>query len=134
MLDSDFLQKLEQEAVRLATGYMAMGRGDLGAALKSEIQRLAGGSSADREAGRKHALACLRMAADCMQLVGEIRTPDLQTHFLEMARLLTAAAESTDASAHEFNLKPYRLRCVVSPWTAVDGGVRNASNRSLTMA
>ena len=37
-------------------------RGDLGAALKSEIQRLAGGSSTDQEAGRKHELACLRMA------------------------------------------------------------------------
>jgi hypothetical protein len=33
-----------------------------------------------------------------MQLVGDIRTPDLQRHFLELARLLTAAAESTAAS------------------------------------
>jgi hypothetical protein len=31
------------------------------------------------------------------QLVGDIRTPDLQRHFLELARLLTAAAESTAA-------------------------------------
>jgi len=68
---------------------------DLGAALKSEIQRLAGGSPTDQKDGRKHELACLRMAADCMQLVGDIRTPDLQRHFLELARLLTAAAEST---------------------------------------
>jgi hypothetical protein len=99
LLDSDHLQELEQENVRLASGCMQIGRGDLGAALKSEIRRLAGGSSADREAGRKHKLACLRMAADCMQLVGEIRIPDLQRHFLEMARLLTAAAESTAAPA-----------------------------------
>ena len=76
---------------------MQMGLGDLGAALKSEIRKLAGGSSTDREDGRKHELACLRMAADCMQLVADIRTPDLQRHFLELAGLLTAAAESIAA-------------------------------------
>jgi hypothetical protein len=78
---------------------MRMGRSSLGAALKSEILRLAGGSPTDREAGRKHELACLRMAADCMQLVGDIKTPDLQRHFLELARLLTAAAESAAVPA-----------------------------------
>jgi hypothetical protein len=75
VLDSDHSLELEQENMRLASGCMQIGRGDLGAALKSEIQRLAGGSSTDREAGRKHELACLRTAADCMQLVGEIRPP-----------------------------------------------------------
>ena len=99
MLDSDHLRELELESVRLTSGCMQMGRSDLGAALKSEIRRLAGGSSTDREAVRKHELACLRMAADCMQLVGDIRTPDLQRHFLELASLLTAAAESTAVSA-----------------------------------
>ena len=98
MLDSDHSRELELERVRQTSGCMRMGS-DLGAALKSEIRRLAGGSFVDQEAGRKHELACLRMAADCMQLVGEIRTPDLQRHFLELARLLTAAAESTAASA-----------------------------------
>ena len=99
MLDSDRSLGLDQENMRLASGCMHIGGSDLGPALKSEIRRLAGGSSADREAGRKHALACLRMAADCMQLVGEIRTPDLQRHFLELAGLLTAAADSTAAPA-----------------------------------
>jgi hypothetical protein len=94
VLDSDHSLELKQENMRLTSGCMQMGHGDLGAPLKSEIRRLAGGSSADREAGRKHELACLRMAADCMQLVGDIRTPDLQRHFLELARLLTAATES----------------------------------------
>ena len=93
MLDSD--HKLEMENMHLASGCMQMARGDLGAALNSEIQRLAGGKPADQESARKHELACLRMAADCMQLVGDIKTPDLQRHFLELARLLTAAAEST---------------------------------------
>ena len=92
MLDSD--HELELEGMRLASGCMQMGHSDLGAALKSEIQRLARGQPADRECARKHQLACLRMAADCMQLVGDIKTPDLQRHFLELARLLTAATES----------------------------------------
>ena len=93
MLDSDDSRELELENMRLASGCMRMGHGDLGAALKSEIRKLAGGSSSDQEAARKHELACLRMAADCMHLVGKIKTPDLQRHFLELARLLTAAAE-----------------------------------------
>ena len=93
MLDSDNSRELELENMRLTSGCMQMGHNDLGAALKSEIQRLAGGQSADRESARKHELACLRMAADCMQLVGHIKTPDLQRYFLELARLLTAAAE-----------------------------------------
>jgi hypothetical protein len=91
VLDSD--HELGLENMRLTSGCMQMARGDLGAALKSEIQRLAGGPPADQESARKHELACLRMAADCMQLVGDIRTPDLQRRFLELARLLTAAAE-----------------------------------------
>jgi hypothetical protein len=93
VLDSDHSRELELENMRLTSGCMQMGRSNLGAALKSEIRRLAGGSSTDQEAGRKHELACLRMAADCMHLVGEVLNPDLQRHFLKLARLLTAAAE-----------------------------------------
>ena len=99
MLDSDHSRELEVENMRLTSGCMQMARGDLGAALKSEIQRLAGGQPADQESARKHELACLRMAADCMQLVGDIKTPHLQRHFLELARLLTAAAESAAVPA-----------------------------------
>jgi len=95
MLDSDHSRELELERVRLTSGCMRMGRSDLGAALKSEIRRLAGGTPTDQEAGRKHELACLRMAADCMQLVGEVLNPHLQRHFLELAGQLTAAAAST---------------------------------------
>ena len=99
MLDSDHSRELELESMRLTSGCMQMGRSELGAALKSEIRRLAGGSSTDKEAGRKHELACLRMAADCMQLVGDVLNPDLQRHFLELARQLTAAAEWTAVPA-----------------------------------
>jgi hypothetical protein len=62
VLDSNHSLELQQENVRLASGCMQIDRSDLGAALKSEIQRLAGGSSTDHEAGRKHELACLQMA------------------------------------------------------------------------
>jgi len=42
---------------------------------------------------RKHTLECLRLASDCMQLVGEARNPAWQRHFLRMARVWTACAE-----------------------------------------
>lgn len=97
MLDSD--QELELENMRLASGCMQIGHSDVGAALKSEIQRLAGGPPADQESARKHELACLRMAAECMHLVGQVLNPDLQRHFLELARQLTEAVESTAVPA-----------------------------------
>ncbi len=93
MLDSDQSQEFEQENTRLALTSMQIGSGELGAALKSEIQRLAGRQPADQEFARKQELACLRMAADCMQLASDIQDPELQQHFRELARQLTAAAE-----------------------------------------
>jgi hypothetical protein len=99
VMDSDDSRELELESIRLTSGCMQMGLSSLGAALKSEMLRLTGGRSADQEARRKHELACLRMASDCMQLVGDIQNPDLQRHFLELARHLTAAAESTATPA-----------------------------------
>ncbi len=41
---------------------------------------------------RKHALECLRLAADCMQLVGDLQNPALQSHFLRMATVWTDLA------------------------------------------
>jgi hypothetical protein len=35
---------------------------------------------------RKHALECLRLSADCMQLVGDVRSLILQRHFLKWPR------------------------------------------------
>ena len=34
---------------------------------------------------RKHALECTRMAANCMELVGYVQNPALQSHFVRMA-------------------------------------------------
>jgi hypothetical protein len=97
--DSDDTRELELEIMRLTSGCIQMGCSGLGAALKSEIPRLTGGRSADHEARRKHELACLRMAADCMQLVGDIQNPYLQRHFLELAKQLSAVAEATEVLA-----------------------------------
>jgi hypothetical protein len=36
---------------------------------------------------QKHALECMRMAADCMQLAGDLQNPALQSHFVRMARV-----------------------------------------------
>ena len=35
---------------------------------------------------RKHELECLRLAADCMQLAGDVHNPALQSRFVRMAR------------------------------------------------
>ena len=43
---------------------------------------------------RKHALECLRLEADCMQLVGDTHNPNLQSHFLRMARVWSSLAVS----------------------------------------
>jgi hypothetical protein len=42
---------------------------------------------------RKHALECVRLAADCMQLVSDVHSLTWQRHFLEMARVWTVRAE-----------------------------------------
>jgi hypothetical protein len=36
---------------------------------------------------QQHALECMRMAADCMQLAGDLQNPALQSHFVRMARV-----------------------------------------------
>ena len=45
------------------------------------------------ERSRKHALECLRLAADCRQLARDIERPEAQRHFLRMAQEWTALAE-----------------------------------------
>lgn len=42
---------------------------------------------------RRHALECMRLAADCEQLARDARDPDLATHFDEMAELWSNLAE-----------------------------------------
>ena len=60
------------------------------------VSQVAGEHSAQQwpEARRKLELECLRMAADCMQLVGTVQNFKLQRHFLKLARQLTAVAEA----------------------------------------
>ena len=42
---------------------------------------------------RQQELECMRLAADCMQLVGDVRSPALQSHFLRMARVWSSLAD-----------------------------------------
>ncbi len=53
---------------------------------------------------RKHALDCLRLQADCMQLAGDARNPDLQSHFVRMARNWLALAVSGPGTKFGQNL------------------------------
>ena len=41
---------------------------------------------------RKHELECVRLAADCMQLAGDVHSPALQSHFVRMARKWSSLA------------------------------------------
>jgi hypothetical protein len=47
----------------------------------------------DSKRSLKHDLECLRLASDCMQLVGDVGNPASQRHFLRMANVWTAKAE-----------------------------------------
>jgi hypothetical protein len=51
---------------------------------------------------QKHALECLRLQADSMQLAGVARSPNVQSHFVAMARFwgtLAASGPSSDAGS-----------------------------------
>jgi hypothetical protein len=52
---------------------------------------------------QKHALECLRLQADCMQLAGVARSLTVQSHFVSMARFwgtLAASGPSSDAGSN----------------------------------
>jgi hypothetical protein len=42
---------------------------------------------------RRHSLECLRLEADCMQMACDLRRPDWQAHFLQMAKEWRSLAE-----------------------------------------
>ena len=49
---------------------------------------------------QKHALECLRLQADCVELAGVARSPNVQSHFVAMAQCwgtLAASGPSSDA-------------------------------------
>jgi hypothetical protein len=48
---------------------------------------------------RKHALECLRLQADCMELAGIAQGHDVQAHFLHMAEFWGALAVSRPGSS-----------------------------------
>jgi hypothetical protein len=52
-----------------------------------------GAAVVDSDNLRKHSLECLRLAADCMELAGDVPRADLQSHFVRMAKVWTNLAE-----------------------------------------
>lgn len=48
----------------------------------------------DSKQSQMHALECLRMAADCLQLSRDVRSEKLQAHFVHMAEAWSALATS----------------------------------------
>ena len=46
------------------------------------------------DGSRKHALECLRLEADCMQLAVKTHGANLQSHFVRMAKVWAALADS----------------------------------------
>jgi hypothetical protein len=53
----------------------------------------------ESDSRRKHELECMRLAADCMQLVGDVHNPALQPLFLRMARVWSHLAERGPGAA-----------------------------------
>ncbi len=52
---------------------------------------------------RKHALECLRLAAECEQLARDLRIPSLQSHFHRMAKVWPTLADrgpNADTTVH----------------------------------
>jgi hypothetical protein len=54
----------------------------------------------DTEYARKHALECLRLASDCMQLAGDVRNPAVQSRLLQMGKLWTNLTDETERTEH----------------------------------
>jgi len=55
---------------------------------------------------RKHALECLRLQADCMELAGVVHGYDVQSHFVSMARFwgdLAVSGPGSDADPQIVN-------------------------------
>jgi hypothetical protein len=66
---------------------------------------------------RKHALECMRLATDCMQLAGDAPSPALQSHFLRMARVWTTLADqgpSADTQTKNRTTRVYPAHARVS--------------------
>jgi hypothetical protein len=49
---------------------------------------------------QKHELECARLAADCMQLAGDVHNPALQSHFVRMGRVWTTLADRGSQTEH----------------------------------
>jgi hypothetical protein len=59
---------------------------------------------------RKHAVECLRLQADCMQLAGVARSPNMQSHFVSMARFWGTSAASVLSSGDSSKLSKAEMQ------------------------
>jgi hypothetical protein len=65
---------------------------------------------------REHELECMRLAADCMQLAGEVHSPALRSHFLRMAGIWrTQAVRGPNAVAQTKNARTSRQQAISAP-------------------
>jgi hypothetical protein len=63
-----------------------------------------------REFQKKHAVECLRFAADCRNLAQSVDTSSLRTHFLQMAKTWTAMADHAPAG-EDVEYREVRTAC-----------------------
>jgi hypothetical protein len=59
---------------------------------------------------RKHALECLRLEADCMQLAAGARNPNVQSHFVRVARVWSGLAVSGPSANSDRQLADGKAR------------------------
>ncbi len=55
---------------------------------------------------RKHALECLRLEADCLQLAREVESPALRSYFTDLAKEWSAMADAHMDSDREESNEP----------------------------
>jgi hypothetical protein len=59
---------------------------------------------------QRHALECLRLQADCVELAGVARSPNVQSHFVSMARFWGTLAASGPSSNTRSKLSKAELQ------------------------
>jgi hypothetical protein len=64
---------------------------------------------------RKQELECLRMEADCLQLAGDVKNPDLQAHFIRMAKQWSLLAERDSVVVAEIEILHEAMDGIAQP-------------------
>ena len=67
---------------------------------------------------RKQELECLRMEADCLQLAGDVQSPDLQAHFIRMAKQWSLLAKRDSVADAETKILHEAMDGIAQPTRA----------------